>query len=233
MRLSDMITESFIQKFTDSDNFCGFTLPFVFPNGSPAVIHAHKEPNNDIILSDYGQNISFLYDSIGKTDFNSIEKVKEFVQPYENISVKNNAIHAIATPSDLDFTILDYIEVVKKMVEYHQKIKSGKVDEILENIRIVLEQKYQHIDINPRATGRSGGHYKFNFGLNNLMIDFTTANKDKTNNLLRKFIDTKNRNHDLEFSVIIDDLESDRYKSEQNILSEYATVQKLSSYIAA
>lgn len=233
MKLSDMIVESFIQKFTDSDNFCGFTLPFIFSNGSPAVIHAHKEPNGNILLSDYGQNISFLYDSIGKTNFDAVEKAKEFIQPYEKICVKNRAINASTTPDDLDFTMLDYLEVVKKMVEYHPKVKNNKIDDILESIRAVLEKKYQHVDINPGAIGRSGGKYNFNFGHDNLMIDFTIASKEKTNYLLRKFIDTKNLNHELEFSVIIDDLENDRYKSEQNILSEYAIVQKLSAYIAA
>ncbi|WP_404798932.1 DUF1829 domain-containing protein [Acinetobacter thermotolerans] len=85
--------------------------------------------------------------------------------------------------------------------------------------------------MNPEIQGRSGGKYKFNFGSNNQLIDFSEVNKRKTNELLRKYVDTQNLNNDLNFMVILNDLENDKYKSEQSILAEYAVVKPLTSML--
>lgn len=46
------------------------------------------------------------------------------------------------------------------------------------------------------------------------LIDFSEVNKRRTNDLLRKYVDTQNFNSDLSFMVILDDLENDKYKSD-------------------
>lgn len=231
MKLSNLVIDSFIQKFSESDNFCGFTLPFIFANGSPAVVHAQYDTKGKILLSDYGSNIDNFANSIASIDFNAEEKVKELVKPYRQLFVKDGALQAETYKEELDFVLIDYAEVIKCMIDYKYKEKSHHLDSILATIKAKLEQKYPDLMVNPEMCGRSGSKYKFNFGTDHLMIDFAEANKDKTNRLLRKYVDTQNFNHDLKFSVILDDLDNDRYKTEQSILSDYARIEKLSSFL--
>ena len=117
------------------------------------------------------------------------------------------------------------------MIEFHPKQKSDHVEKILDQLRVILEKNYNHLNINPEIQGRSGGKYKFNFGTENQLIDFSEVNKRRTNDLLRKYVDTQNFNSDLSFMVILDDLENDKYKSEQSILAEYAVVKPLTSIL--
>ncbi|MDC4869160.1 hypothetical protein NQ914_18615, partial [Acinetobacter baumannii] len=76
--LSDTVLNAFIQKFSEQENSCGFTLPLVFSNGSPAVVYAHKDTRDNIILNDYGLNIRHFEESICIDDFDAIDKVKNF-----------------------------------------------------------------------------------------------------------------------------------------------------------
>jgi hypothetical protein len=233
MKLSNLVVESFIQKFEETDNFCGFTLPFVFPNGSPAVIHAQRHHADDLHLSDYGMNLESLINSINNERFDALSKVQEIIRPFESLQLFNGAIVSETNASDLMFVLLDYSDVLKAMVDYKYSPRVSHVEDILIKIRQVLDKQYQHLQISPEILGRSGNKYKFNFGSDNTMIDFTTAKTDRTNKLLRKYVDTQHSNPDLNFTVIIDDLESDHYKSEQTILSDFARVQLLSRYISA
>ncbi|MDC4867352.1 hypothetical protein NQ914_09255, partial [Acinetobacter baumannii] len=105
------------------------------------------------------------------------------------------------------------------------------IDKILDSIREVLEKRFQSIEVSPKLIGRSGEKYGFNFSHDNTFIDYIQADKSKTNTQLRKMIDTQNLNRDVIFNIIIDDLENDKYKSEQMILSEYAVVQRLSKFL--
>lgn len=232
MHLSDTVLNAFIQKFSDQENSCGFTLPLVFPNGSPAVVYAHKDTRDNIILSDYGLNIRHFEESIGIVDFDAIDKIKHFCKTYESISIQNGCLVAESTIKQLDFTVIEYTELLNKLINYQYKSRAHQaVDQILDSIRVVLEKKFSSIEISPKLMGRSGEKYPFNFSHNKTFIDYIQADKSKTNNQLRKMIDTQYLNDDVVFKIIIDDLENDKYKSEQVILSDYAIVQPLSKFL--
>ncbi|MDC4966109.1 hypothetical protein OHW02_14845 [Acinetobacter baumannii] len=230
--LSDTVLNAFIQKFSEQENSCGFTLPLVFPNGSPAVVYAHKDTRDNIILNDYGLNIRHFEESICIDDFDAIEKVKNFCSNYDSISVKGGCLIAESSIKHLDFTVIEYTELLGKLINYQYKSRSHQaIDKILDSIREVLEKRFQSIEVSPKLLGRSGEKYGFNFSHDNTFIDYIQADKSKTNTQLRKMIDTQNLNRDVTFNIIIDDLESDKYKSEQMILSEYAVVQRLSKFL--
>ncbi|WP_151837088.1 hypothetical protein [Acinetobacter johnsonii] len=231
MKLSNLIVDSFIQKFSEKENFCAFSLPYVFRNGSPAILNAFKHPNGDIELTDNGLNLQAFSESISRVDFDVVAKAREFTLNYPNIHVRDGALLSITSEDDLTFDLLDYSDVLKKMIEFHPKQKSDHVEKILDQLRVILEKNYNHLNINPEIQGRSGGKYKFNFGTENQLIDFSEVNKRRTNDLLRKYVDTQNFNSDLSFMVILDDLENDKYKSEQSILAEYAVVKPLTSML--
>ncbi|WP_227505308.1 hypothetical protein [Acinetobacter sp. MN12] len=233
MHLSDTVLNAFIQKFSDQENSCGFTLPLVFPNGSPAVVYAHKDTRDNIILSDYGLNVRHFDESVGVIDFDAIEKIKYFCKAYESISIQKGCLVAQSTIKQLDFTVIEYTELLSKLINYQYKSRShNAIDEILDSIKVVLERKFSQIEVSPKLVGRSGEKYPFNFAHNNTFIDYIQADKSKTNNQLRKMIDTQSLNNNVTFNIIIDDLESDKYKSEQVILSDYAVVQPLSKFLA-
>lgn len=230
--LSDTVLNAFMQKISDRDNSCGFTLPLVFPNGSPAIVYAHKGTRDEIILNDYGLNIRHFDESVSAIDFDAIEKVKQFSKD-TSVFVKSGCMMAEASIERLDFTVLEYTEVLNKLICFQYKSKSHRaIDEILDSIRIALERRFNSIEVSPKLVGRSGEKYKFNFSHLNTFIDYMQADKNKTNTQLRKMIDTKHLNQDVQFNIIIDDLESDKYKTEQTILSEYAKVQPLSRFLA-
>ena len=231
-KLSEIVLNSFIQSISDEGNSCGFSLPFIFENGSPAVVYAHKTTTDKIILNDHGLNIRFFHESIGIADFNSEDKIKDFISLYDNIFIKNGSLIAESTVDDLDFTMLDYTDVLKKMISFKYKSKEHKaIDEILEKIKKTLELKFSNIIVHPELVGKSGGKYKFNFAHGNTYIDFIEPEKNKTNSLLRKMIDTQTPDSNINFNVIIDDMENDKYKTEQSIISEYAQVQTLSKFL--
>ncbi|WP_347473553.1 hypothetical protein ABEF86_16810 (plasmid) [Acinetobacter thermotolerans] len=231
MNLSNLIVDSFIQKFSEKENFCAFNLPYIFKNGTPAILNAFKHPNGEIELTDNGLNLQAFAESVGRVDFDIISKAREFTQHYPNILIRDGALLSMTTEEDLTFDLLDYGEVLRKMIEYQPKQRSEHVEQILNQLRTILEKSFKHLDINPEIQGRSGGKYKFNFGSNNQLIDFSEVNKRKTNELLRKYVDTQNLNNDLNFMVILNDLENDKYKSEQSILAEYAVVKPLTSML--
>ncbi|HEN9506232.1 hypothetical protein [Acinetobacter baumannii] len=230
--LSDTVLNAFIQKFSEQENSCGFTLPLVFSNGSPAVVYAHKDTRDNIILNDYGLNIRHFEESICIDDFDAIDKVKNFCSNYDSISVKGGCLIAESSIKNLDFTVIEYTELLGKLINYQYKSRSHQaIDKILDSIREVLEKRFQSIEVSPKLIGRSGEKYGFNFSHDNTFIDYIQADKSKTNTQLRKMIDTQNLNRDVIFNIIIDDLENDKYKSEQMILSEYAVVQRLSKFL--
>ncbi|MEQ1320900.1 hypothetical protein [Acinetobacter guillouiae] len=232
MHLSDTVLNAFIQKFSDQENSCGFTLPLIFPNGSPAVVYARKDTKDNIILSDYGLNVRHFDESVGVMDFDAIDKIKYFCKSYESISMQSGCLIAVSSMKQLDFTVIEYTELLSKLINYQYKSRSHQaIDEILDSIRVVLEKKFSSIEVSPKLVGRSGEKYPFNFSHNNTFIDYIQADKNKTNNQLRKMIDTQNLNTNVSFNIIIDDLENDKYKSEQTILSDYAVVQPLSKFL--
>ncbi|MCK8641325.1 hypothetical protein M1L59_11575 [Acinetobacter schindleri] len=232
--LSNTVLNAFMQKISESDNSCGFTLPLVFPNGSPAIVYAHKDTRDNIILSDYGLNIRHFEESVCVNDFDAIDKVKSFCKLYESTFVQNGCLMAESTVQQLDFTVIEYMELLSKLISYQYKTRSHQaIEKILESIRLVLERKFSNIEVSPKLIGRSGGKYNFDFSHQTTFIDYVQADKNKTNNLLRKMIDTLHLNQDISFSIIIDDLENDKYKSEQMILSDYARVQPLSKFLAS
>lgn len=233
MKLSNLIIDSYIQKFSESDNFCGFTLPFVFADGSPAIIHAHRFHADDVQLNDYGLNMESMVKSINNEKFDAEAKIQDLIRPFDTIRFEKGSIISSTNPDELMFALMDFSDLLKAMVEYKYSPRVNHIDEILHKIQVVLEKKYNHLKTSPELFGRSGNKYKFDFGSDNNLIDFTTAKTEKTNKLLRKFIDTQNSNPDLSFTVIIDDLENDRYKSEESILGDFAKVQHLSRYVAA
>lgn len=233
MKLSNLIVDSFIQKFSEQENFCAFSLPFIFKNGSPAILNAFRHPNGNIELTDNGLIIQAFSDSIGISDFEVIDKTREFAANFSNIHVIDHSLVSTTTEDELTFDLLDYSDVIRMMVDFQPKQKSDQVTKILDQLRIILEKKFNNLEVNPELQGRSGGKYKFNFGSENHMIDFAKVDKRKTNDLLRKYIDTQNFNHDLDFTVILDDLENDKYKSEQSVLAEFATVKPLSKMLYA
>ena len=228
MNLSSLIVDSYIQKFYEAENFCSFSLPHIFKNGTPAILNASRRPNGDIELTDNGLNIQAFSESIAICDFNAIDKVKELSQDFKNIHVIDQALVSTSTDSELIFDLLDYADVLRKMIDFNPKSKSKHVTEVLSKLRLVLERDHVGLEVNPRVAGRSGEKYKFSFGYENHLIDFSEINKNKTNHLLRKYIDTQTLNNDLKFMVILDDLENDKYKSEQRILSDFAQVKPLS-----
>lgn len=232
--LSDTVLNAFMQKISDSDNSCGFTLPLVFPNGSPAIVYAHKNTRDNIILSDYGLNVRHFEESVCVNDFDAIEKIKQFCQSYDSTFVENGCLMAESSIQQLDFAVIEYTELLGKLIGYQYKSRSHHaIDKILDSIRVVLERKFTSIEISPKLIGRSGEKYGFNFSHQNVFIDYVQADKNKTNTLLRKFIDTLHINQDIKFNIIIDDLENDKYKAEQTILSDYARVQPLSKFLAS
>lgn len=233
MKLSNLIVDSFIQKFSEKENFCAFSLPFVFKNGSPAFLNAFRHPNGTIELTDNGLNIQAFANSVGVVDFNAIEKAREFTSNFPNIQVLDQALITMTTDEDLTFDLLDYNDVIRMMIEFQPKPKSDHVTKILDQLRVILEKRFSNLEVSPEVEGRSGGKYKFNFGSNNHMIDFARVDKRKTNDLLRKYIDTQNNNRDLDFMVILDDLENDKYKSEQVVLADFAVVKPLSQMLYA
>ncbi|MGQ1456237.1 hypothetical protein ACT4ZD_03735 [Acinetobacter baumannii] len=231
MKLSNLIVDSFIQKFSEQENFCAFSLPFIFKNGSPAILNAFRHPNGSIELTDNGINIQSFSQSIALTDFDVINKAREFASNFENIHIRDNALVSITNETNLAFDLMDYNDVIKMMIEFQPKQKSDQIDKILDQLRIILEKRFDHLKINPEVQGRSGGKYKFSFGSDNHMIDFSRVDKRKTNDLLRKYVDTQNLNNKLDFLVILDDLESDKYKSERSVLADFATVKPLSEML--
>ena len=233
MKLSNLIVDSFIQKFSEKENFCAFSLPFFFKNGSPAILNAFRHPNGTIELTDNGLNIQAFANSVGVVDFNAIEKAREFTSNFPNIQVLDQALITMTTDEDLTFDLLDYNDVIRMMIEFQPKPKSDHVTKILDQLRVILEKRFSNLEVSPEVEGRSGGKYKFNFGSNNHMIDFARVDKRKTNDLLRKYIDTQNNNRDLDFMVILDDLENDKYKSEQVVLADFAVVKPLSQMLYA
>lgn len=233
MKLSNLIVDSFIQKFSEQENFCAFSLPFIFKNGSPAILNAFRHPNGTIELTDNGLNIQAFDDSIGIAGFNVVEKAREFTSNFPNIHILDQALTATTTEEDLTFDLLDYSDVIRMMIEFQPKPKSDHVSKILDQLRIVLEKRFDNLEVSPEVQGRSGGKYKFNFGSNNHMIDFAKVDKRRTNDLLRKYVDTQNHNSDLDFMVILDDLENDKYKSEQVVLADFALVKPLSQMLHA
>lgn len=233
MHLSDTVLNAFMQKISDDDNSCGFTLPLIFPNGSPAIVYAHKNTRDDIVLSDYGLNIRHFEESVCVNDFDAIEKIKQFCKSYDSTFVENGCLMAKSSLEQLDFTVIEYTELLSKLIGYQYKSRSHlAIDQILDSIRIVLEKKFTSIEVSPKLIGRSGEKYGFNFSHNNTFIDYVQADKNKTNTQLRKMIDTKHLNTEVNFNIIIDDMENDKYKSEQMILSDYAKVQPLSKFLA-
>lgn len=233
MKLSNLIVDSFIQKFSEQENFCAFSLPFVFKNGSPAILNAFRHPNGAIELTDNGLNIQAFADSIGFSNFDVIEKAREFTSSYSNIHILDQALTVITNENELTFDLLDYNDVIKMMIEFEPKPKSDHATKILDQLRIILEKRFSNLEMSPEVQGRSGGKYKFNFGSNNHLIDFARVDKRKTNDLLRKYVDTHNYNSDLDFMVILDDLENDKYKSEQAVLADFALVKPLSQMLHA
>lgn len=231
MNLSNLIVDSFIQKFSEEDNFCAFSLPLVFKNGTPAILNAHKHPNGNIELTDNGLNISAFRDSVGMFEFDALEKTREFSLEFSNISVMDRSIISLSNNENLIFDLMDYSDLIRQMIHFTPRQKSDQVTRILEQLRIVLTQRFDTLMLNPEIKGRSGGKYKFDFGVHNQMIDYSRVDKRKTNDLLRKYIDTQNLNNDLKFLVILDDLESDKYKSEQSVLADFATVKPLSKML--
>lgn len=231
MNLSNLIVDSFIQKFSEEDNFCAFSLPLVFKNGTPAILNAHKHPNGDIELTDNGLNIYTFRESIGIFNFDAIEKTREFASNFQNIRVVDQSLISVSNVDHLAFDLMDYSDVIRQMINFNPKHKSNDMTKILEQLRIVLEQRFNSLIINPEVKGRSGGKYKFDFGSDNQLIDFSKVDKRKTNDLLRKYVDTQNLNNELKFLVILDDLENDKYKSEQNVLSDFATVKPLTTML--
>ena len=137
------------------------------------------------------------------------------------------AYHYLKSSAKFDI----YISYLKGEIT-REKLFSQVPDEILDSIRNILEKKFSSLEVNPKLIGRSGEKYPFNFSHNNTFIDYIQADKSKTNNQLRKMIDTQYLNDKVVFNIIIDDLESDKYKSEQVILSDYAVVQPLSKFLA-
>jgi len=234
MHLSDTVLNAFMQKISDSDNSCGFTLPLVFPNGSPAIVYAHKDTRDQIILSDYGLNVRHFEESVCVDDFDAVDKIKYFCKSYESTFVENGCLMATSSIKQLDFTVIEYTELLSKLINYQYRSRSHQViEDILSSIKVVLERKFSSIEVSPKLIGRSGEKYDFNFAHHSTFIDYIQADKNKTNTQLRKMIDTKNLNSDISFNIIIDDLENDKYKSEQMILSDYAKVQPLSKFLAS
>lgn len=231
MNLSNLIIDSFIQKFSDEGNFCAFSLPLVFKNGSPAILNAIRHPNGNIELTDNGLNIQSFRDTIGLYQFDAIGKVREFASDFENISIIDQSLISLSDESSLTYDLMDYCDLIRQMILYNPKQKSDYVTKILDQLRIVLEQKFSDLAVSPEIKGRSGGKYRFDFGSGNQLIDFSKVNKRKTNDLLRKYVDTQNLNNDLQFLVILDDLENDKYKSEQTVLSDFAVVKPLSTML--
>lgn len=231
MKLSNLIVDSFIQKFSEQENFCAFSLPFIFKNGTPAILNAFRHPNGIIELTDNGLNIQSFSESIGSADFNVIEKAREFASGFKNIHILDQALTATTTEDELTFDLLDYSDVIKMMIEFQPKPKSDHVTKILDQLRIILERRFGNLEVSPEVQGRSGGKYKFNFGSNNHMIDFARVDKRRTNDLLRKYVDTQNHDNRLDFMVILDDLENDKYKSEQAVLADFALVKPLSQML--
>ena len=230
--LSDTVLNAFMQKISDGDNSCGFTLPLVFPNGSPAIVYAHKNTRDQIILSDYGLNVRHFEESICINDFDAIDKIKQFCTLYESTYVKDGCLMAESSIKQLDFTVIEYTEILSKLIAYQYKTKSHRaIDRILESIKVTLEKKFLSIEVSPKLIGRSGEKYGFNFSHRNTFIDYIQADKNKTNTQLRKMIDTKHLNPDISFDIIIDDLENDKYKQEQTILSDYAKVHPLTKFL--
>lgn len=231
MKLSRLIVDSFIQKFSEQENFCAFSLPLIFKNGSPAILNAFRHPNGTIELTDNGLNSKSFADSIGVCDFNVSEKIREFTSSYPNISLLDGALVSRTSEDELTFDLLDYSDVIRMMTEYQPKPKSDHVTKILDQLRVILEKSFANLEVSPEVQGRSGGKYKFSFGSANHMIDFARVDKRKTNDLLRKYVDTQNYDNSLDFMVILDDLENDKYKSEQLVLSDFAIVRPLSSML--
>src|SRR5690606_1141545 len=113
MKLSNLIVDSFIQKFSEQENFCAFSLPFIFKNGSPAILNAFRHPNGTIELTDNGLNIQAFDDSIGIAGFNVVEKAREFTSNFPNIHILDQALTATTTEEDLTFDLLDYSDVIR------------------------------------------------------------------------------------------------------------------------
>lgn len=231
-QLSEKVLNAFMQKISDKDNSCGFTLPLIFDNGSPAVVYAYGDSRDNVIFSDFGLNIKNFEESVSIVDFNAIDKIKEFTKHYDSIYINNGCLMAESSIEQLDFTVIEYTELVRKLISYQYKSRSHvAIDKILDSIKTVLEKKFNSIEVSPKLIGRSGEKYGFNFSHDTNFIDYIQADKTKTNTLLRKMIDTQNLNQDISFSIIIDDLENDKYKAEQMILSDYAKVQPLSRFL--
>ena len=163
--------------------------------------------------------------------FDAIGKVREFASDFENISIIDQSLISLSDESSLTYDLMDYCDLIRQMILYNPKQKSDYVTKILDQLRIVLEQKFSDLAVSPEIKGRSGGKYRFDFGSGNQLIDFSKVNKRKTNDLLRKYVDTQNLNNDLQFLVILDDLENDKYKSEQTVLSDFAVVKPLSTML--
>lgn len=231
MNLSNLIIDSFIQKFSDEGNFCAFSLPMVFKNGSPAIINAYKHPNGEIEITDNGLNLRSFSDSIALYSFDAVAKTREFALEFPNISVVDQSIISISTEDSLAYDLMDYSDVLRQMIAFNPRHKSDHISKILEQLRVVLEQRFSALTINTEVQGRSGGKYRFDFSSGNQMIDFSKVDKRKTNDLLRKYVDTQNLNNELKYIVILDDLENDKYKSEQSVLSDFATVKPLSTML--
>ena len=136
MNLSNLIVDSFIQKFSEEDNFCAFSLPLVFKNGTPAILNAHKHPNGDIELTDNGLNIYTFRESIGIFNFDAIEKTREFASNFQNIRVVDQSLISVSNVDHLAFDLMDYSDVIRQMINFNPKHKSNDMTKILEQLTV-------------------------------------------------------------------------------------------------
>lgn len=229
MNLAQLIIDSYISVY-ENNNAYAFSLPHIFDDGTPAMLHAHKDTKGKIILTDSGLNIQTFAQNFYLNQEQAIEKVRTLAQHFKQIKVQDGAILITTTVEQLSFDLLDYQDLIQNMIHFKPKAPRNYND-ILQRLEIILSQQLQNLVRNPQLVGRSGGKYHFSFGSGLSMIDFSQVDKNKTNTLLRKYLDVQHIYDDLDITVILNDLENDKYKSEQIILSDFATVKPLSKLL--
>lgn len=78
----------------------------------------------------------------------------------------------------LDFKVIEYTELLSKLINYQYRSRSLQaIEDILTSIRVVFERKFSSIEVSPKLIGHLGQKYDFNFAHHATFIDYIKADK--------------------------------------------------------
>lgn len=214
--------------YTPLDTGVHITTPVTFYDGEPINFYLIEQADRIKITDDSDTLFKFVADGYDMS--HRWAKINSIIEQ-SGLQNTNGEIHATAPQKDSWKLVTAFIDCANAITEYEKKLQaSATANAFIDDVAKQLETKGQ-LEYAPHITGGSQTDYQFDFKQNDTYIDAIALHTNATNSELRKLLDIRLNNPQIDVMVILDDTNKSLQKTQQEtlILNEFASVTTYSN----